>query len=98
MNWIRLGSFVRLVTFEFPVMVQVVLFSSVSFAVLVASVVMAPVSCEPAAVKVVAPDDTVFSSTPLPLVIDDPLTEVSAIAPCTWNASAAEVTVALLLI
>jgi hypothetical protein len=94
---IVLGSLTRFVRVELPVIVQVLSPRSVTFAVLVASVVMAPVSCEPVAVKVVAPDDTVFSSTPLPLVIDDPLTAISAIAPCTWNASAAEVTVALLI-
>ena len=92
-----LGSLTRFVRFELPVIVHVVLPRSVTSAVLLESVVMAPVSCEPVAVKVVVPDNRVFSSTPLPLVTVDPLTVTSATAPVTWNASAVEVTVALLI-
>ena len=43
------------------------------------------------------PDDRVFSSTPLPLMTDDPFTAILAIAASTWKASAAEFTVALLI-
>src|SRR5215472_206303 len=64
---------------------------------LLESVVMAPVSCEAVAVKVVVPDDRVLSSTPLLLVMDDPFTAILATTPCTLNASAAEFTVALLI-
>ena len=86
------------VRFELPVIVHVVLPLSVMFTELLELVVMAPVSCEPVAVKLVVPDSRVFSSTPLPLVIDDPLTAISATGTCHMDASAAEVTVALLLI
>src|SRR5580704_6814313 len=89
-----LGSLTRLVRLELPVIVQVVLFRSVTFAVLVASVAMSPVSCALLAVNVVVPDDRVLSSTPLLLVMVDPFTAILAIAPCTWKASAAEFTVA----
>jgi hypothetical protein len=39
----------------------------------------------------------VFSSTPLLLMMDDPFTAISAVAPSTWKASAAELTVALVI-
>ena len=45
----------------------------------------------------VVPDDRVFNSTPLPLVMGDPMTVISATAPVAWKASAAEFTVVELI-
>ena len=88
---------VRFVRFELPVRFQTAPVCRVTLAVLAESVVIAPVNCDAAAVKVVTPDDRVFSSTPLLLATDDPLTAISAIAPSTWKASAAEFTIALVI-
>ena len=46
-----LESLTKLVRLELPVIVQVLFPCSVTFAVLVASVVMAPVNCEAVAVR-----------------------------------------------
>ena len=78
--------------------VRVELFRRFTSTVLELSARMFPVSCEPVAVKLVVPDDSAFNSTPLPLVMDDPLTDIWATAPVTWKASAAEFTVTELIV
>jgi hypothetical protein len=85
-----------LVTLEFPVMFQVVPPASVTVLVLAASVRIAPVSCEAAAVMVTTAGAPAFwlalSRTPLLPTAVAPRAVMFAVPPCTAKASAAELT------
>jgi hypothetical protein len=85
-----------LVTLEFPVMFQVVPPASVTLLVLAASVRIAPVSCEAAAVMVTTAGAPAFwlalSRTPLLPTAVAPRPVMFAVPPCTAKASAAELT------
>ena len=92
----RLSLLVRLVTLEFPVMFQVVPPASVTLLVLAASVRIAPVSCEAAAVMVTTAGAPAFwlalSRMPLLPTTVAFAAAMFAIPPCTAKASAAELT------